>query len=116
MTMLTGTLPQVSNQEDFTLTDTIYDDATGDLVNLSGASIVFEVRDPNYRRTVLSATTGNGKAAVVDTGVYQVAFSRSEMQALHPGTYDVGCVITLNGTTAQLLIGTVQVLDGVVTQ
>jgi hypothetical protein len=79
------------------------------------ASITFEVRDGS-NCTVLSATTSNGKISIVDTGVFEVDFTRAEMQQLSAGTYDVGCVVTINGKTSQFLVGTLPVLDGVVSQ
>lgn len=113
--MYSGALLPVSNQEDWTYRDETTDEDTGEPVDLTGAVIVFEVRDSSTNCTVLSATTSNGKISIVDVGVFEVNFARSEMQQLSAGAYDVGCVITINGKTAQLLVATVPVLDGVVT-
>jgi hypothetical protein len=38
------------------------------------------------------------------------------MQGLNVGQYDIGAVVTLNGETRQVILGTLPVLDGVVTQ
>lgn len=117
--MYIGNLPSVSNQADWTLTLEVLDDDTDKKIDLSGATIVFEVRtNPTVGVTnpVLSATTGNGKITIIDTGVFQVAFTRAAMQVVPADEYDVGCVITLNGTTTQFLIGRIAVLDGVVSQ
>jgi hypothetical protein len=114
--MLTGTLAPVSNQENWDIIDSVLDADTGAAVDLTGAVIVFEVRSEDTGQTVLSATTGNGKITIIDTGVYQVSFTRADMQALCKGYYDVGCVITLNGKTQQFIAGTLPVLDGIVTQ
>lgn len=113
--MYSGPLLPVSNQANWTYRDEATDEETGDPVDLTGASITFEVRDSS-NCIVLSASTSNGKITIVDTGVFEVAFTRAEMQQVEAGTYDVGCVITINGATPQFLIGTLPVLDGVVSQ
>lgn len=113
--MYSGPLLPVSNQADWTYRDETTDEETGDPVDLTGASITFEVRDES-NCIVLSGTTANGKVSIVDTGVFEVAFTRAEMQQLSAGTYDVGCVVTINGVTSQFLVGALPVLDGVVSQ
>ena len=114
--MYQGALSPVSNREDWTLVVEADDADTGEPLALAGAAIVLEVRDPRTRAIVLSATSANGKISVVDTGVFQVAFARAELQSLSAQNYDLGCILTLNGETKQFIIGTVPVLDGVVAQ
>lgn len=114
--MLLGSLPAVSNRAGWTFQVEVDDEDTGEALDLSAARIVFEVRAPNGA-IVLSATSDNGKIAVIDTGIFQVKFTAAEMNALCADTYDVGCTIQ-NGTDepAQFIIGRLPVLDGVVTQ
>jgi|GEM_PF-3300275 len=114
--MYQGTLSPTAMQEDWKLIVEIDDEDTGEALDLTGATIVFEVRDPKSRGIVLSATSSNGKISIIDTGVFQVLFARSEMQGVAAQNYDVGCILTINGETKQYIIGTVPVLDGVVTQ
>jgi hypothetical protein len=114
--MFEGTLAPVSNQEDWKLTVEIVDDDTGEDIDLTGASIVFEVRDPRNRATVLSATTNNSKVTLLDDGTFQVFFARAEMQMLRAQTYEVGCIVSVNGETKQFILSTIPILDGVVTQ
>jgi hypothetical protein len=114
--MFQGTLSPVATQEDWKLIVEIDDEDTGEPLDLTGATIVFEARDPKSRGIILSATTGNGKISILDTGVFQVLFARFEMQGLAAQNYEVGCVLTINGETKQYIIGTVPILDGVVTQ
>ncbi len=113
--MYIGALPPVSNREDLEIDCEITDDETGDLIDLTGAVIVFEVRDHRCS-TVLSATTTNGKITIPDTGTFIVAFAESEMNELPNDTYEWGCTLLINGGTRQLGIGTVPVLDGVVSR
>ncbi len=111
-----GALDPISNKTGW-LADFELDDAgTGAALDLAGASIVMEVRDPATGCIVLSATTGNGKIIIVDTGVFRVNVPASETQTVRAGTYEVGAALTLNGESRQLIIGTLPVLDGIVTQ
>ena len=97
--------------QDFELEDS----DTGSPIDLAGSSIVVEARD-EYRCVVLSATTGNGKITIIDTGVFRINVPPAETQALRSGSYEVGATITINGESRQLIIGTIPVMDGVVTQ
>ena len=111
-----GALDPISNRTGW-LHDFALDDAdAGTPVDITGASIVIEVRDPHSGWIALCATTRNGKIAIVDAGVFRVSVDPSDTQLLRAGTYEVGATITLNGESRQLIIGTLPVLDGVVTQ
>lgn len=114
--MYLGSLPPVSNRAGWQFIRDVVDDDTDEVIDLSAATIVFEVRD-KCGRVVLSATTSNGKATVIDTGTMMISFPATDMKTLCAGTYEVGCTIQ-NGDAEpqQFLIGTLPVLDGVVTQ
>lgn len=111
-----GALDPMSNKTGW-LADFEIDDAdTGAPVDLKGASIVVEARDPATGCIVLSATTANGRIAITDTGTFRVNVAAGETHCLGAGTYEVGATITLNGESRQLIIGTLPVMDGVVSQ
>ncbi len=111
-----GSLDPISNKTGW-LADVELDDAdAGGPIDFAGASIVVEARDPFSGTVVLSATTSNGKVTITDTGVFRVNVPPSETRFVHAGTYEVGATITLNGESRQLIIGTLPVMDGVVTQ
>jgi hypothetical protein len=121
--MYAGPLDPVSNRQDWKFIRQIIDDDTGDPVDLTGATITFELREksddqqynaPAWPGVTLSATTANGKITLVDTGTFQVWFPLADMQTLSPGYYDVGCTVLMNGVTEQLLAGTLPVVDGIV--
>jgi hypothetical protein len=114
--MFIGALDPISNRADWRVTREIVDDDTDELVDLAGAAIRFEVHDRRSRGAVLSASTSNGKITIDDVGTFTVAFSAADMQQLCAGIYDVGCTITRGGATHQFIIGTVTVLDGVVSR
>ena len=112
--MYTGPLPPVSNRAGWTFTAEIYDDETDELVDLSSSEITFEVRDGNGS-PILSATTDNEKITVVSTGVFQAVFPETDMRTLCSKTYEVGCTVTQSGEEpTQFIIGTLPVLDGIV--
>lgn len=114
--MYVGTFPAASNRQSWTYTLEVVDADTDEDIDLIGATITFELRDPRSLLTILSATTGNGKITISDTGVFIVSFSLSDMQSLYPLTYEVGCTVAVNGETMQYIIGTLPVLDGIVSQ
>lgn len=118
--MLEVMLARVSNRATWRDTIELTDGETGDPIDLTGASIVLEVAD-DCGRTVLSATTDNGKVVIVTDdsgnpvlGAAEFVFTRDEMTALCPGTYRLGGTVTIDDDTEQLFFGTVPVIDGVV--
>lgn len=113
--MLEGTFARTTNQEDCIIYFAATNDDTGDPFDISGASIVCEVRSPEDRSVVLSATNSNG-VTFPDNFTIKVQFTRTQMQALTEGHYDIGVVATLNGETVQLARGTLPVQDGVVSR
>lgn len=114
--MYVGALSPVSNRASWNFECDVVDDQTGELVDISTISIVVEVRYPECCRTVLSATTANGKVTNPSTGKFIAAFTRDEMAALCPRTYEIGATLADADDTAQFIIGTVPVLDGVVSR
>lgn len=114
--MYTGTMAPVSNRASWNFECEVVDDETGDLADISTLSIVLEVRDPLTCRTVLSATTDNGKITNPTTGKFVASFTRDEMASLCSRTYEIGATLADTDDTAQFIIGTVPVLDGVVSR
>jgi hypothetical protein len=114
--MFADHLDPVSNREDWTVTVAVADDNTGGVVDITDATITVTVRDIKTKSEALTATNGDGVTITsgVD-GIYEWAFTAEEMSGVCPGTYEVGVICVLNGTTSQLLIGTVPILDGIVT-
>ncbi len=133
MYLYQATLPPLTNRESWTQIIALTDADTGDPVDLTGATIQFEVRPARHHHNtsgyggfyggdgvgdgpILSATTANGAITVLDTGVFQAYFSETQMRGLRPGTYDVGCTISRDVDTRQVLVGHLPILNGVVTQ
>lgn len=111
--MLTGSLSPVSNRADWTDTIELTDATTGELVDLTGATIVLAVRD---RRgcLILEASTDNGRITFPITGQIHFEFPVSTVRGIAPGTYDIGLTMTRDDMTEQILIGSVAISNGVV--
>ena len=111
--MLQGSFGTLSNKETYVQDVQAFDD-DDTLLDLTGATIVFEVRDKQSKVVVLSATTDNGKV-VIATTTFTVTFSTTDTGTLCPKEYDLGCTIEISGVTTQLFAGTIFVVDGIVT-
>jgi predicted NUDIX family NTP pyrophosphohydrolase len=114
--MYTGSLPAVSNKATYTQSFQVNDSETGALVDLSAATIVFAVRGKNGGSVVLTATNSDGiDMADAADGVFEVEFTDTQMRTLCDREYDVGCTIEISDNVTQYIIGTLPVLDGIVT-
>lgn len=115
--MYQGIFPPRSNKAGWSLVVEVLDDDTGEDVDLTAAIVVFELRDPRYRTTALSATTANGRVTIGAIGFFTVTFTALNMKTLCAETYEVGCTISnASSEPQQLILGTVPILDGIVTQ
>lgn len=110
--MYTGSLGTVSNDETWEQSVDVVDD-TGADVTITGATIKLGVRAKGDDSTSLTASTDDGSITIV-TPRFTWTFAPSSMNSLDAGTYDVGLTIEISGTTTQLIIGTVAVVDGIV--
>jgi hypothetical protein len=103
-----------SNRATFKRQYRLVDSETGDLLDLTDRTIVFEIVRPGDCRAVLSATTDNGKIVIVDLGIFEVTFDRSELTGLCPQTYNLGITVADDDETDQAIIGTIPIVGGVV--
>lgn len=110
-----GPLTPASNRATWSESYELTDDEDGDEIDLSAVDeITLEVRDPDTKCAVLTGTKTGGDIVIVSTGVFQWRFEASAMRALCAKTYEVGCVIEQDDDEVQILIGTLPVLDGIV--
>ena len=114
--MYIGSLPVASNRATYNQDFQLYDDEDDQGIDLTGAVIALEVRKPGCTSAELSATTTNSKIVITDTdeGQFELAFTASDMRNLDQMTYECGITITQNDETMQYFIGTLPVLDGIV--
>lgn len=111
--MLIATLPPVSNRADWIEALEFVDDDTGELIDLTGCTIVITVKDEDGC-LALNASTADGSVVFISTGVVQYTFPRSAVAGLRPDAYQIGATVERDGETQQILIGQVPVVDGVV--
>jgi len=109
--MYQGSLPATSNREDFEAIFQLVDEDTGDLIDLSAATIEFDISEHGCR-PLITATTANGKITLIETTTFRVAIPRAEMANLCAGQYDVGATVENSGETRSFLVGALPVLDG----
>jgi hypothetical protein len=114
--MYIGSLPVASNRATYTQDFQLYDDEDDQGVDLRDATITLEVRRPNGATSELTATTGNGRIVIADAdeGQFALTFSATDMRNLDRMTYECGITIEQNDETIQYFIGTLPVLDGIV--
>lgn len=113
--MFIGTLDPTSTRQGWQLAVDLVDQDTDEALDITGAVINVEVRDPNTTGNVLSGSTSDGHVTIVDTGTFYINFTDGDTQNMRPDTYEVGAILTLNGATIQVMIALLPILDGIVT-
>jgi hypothetical protein len=110
-----GSLPAASNRATYNQDFQLYDDEEGEGISLADATITLEIRKPGCSSAELTATNDDG-IEIVDEGEgqFELAFTVAQMRTLCPMTYECGITITQNDETVQYFIGTLPVLDGIV--
>ena len=105
---MAGAIPRIDlagTRETFEQSFGLTNSETGEAIDLSGVTaITFEIRDPDSRATMLSASIGKGITLAADDqgAVFTVRFPSPSMQTLCSKTYDVVCVITKLGDDTEL--------------
>lgn len=116
--MYTGALAAVSNRETWTFTVFLTDFDTDVVIDLTGASIDLAVKEQRTSTSLITGSTSDGKIVIstpATGGSFVVTFPPSDMANLSAGMYDVGVRVQVAaGTTYQLLVATLPVVDGIV--
>lgn len=111
--MYTGTLGEVSNREDWivNISFVVEDGSEFDLSTASDIeTYITEAGSP--RRSILSATLGNGGITLPDHYTMQWMFAESDMQKLCAAQYGIFQRIRVNGFWTQTISGTVAIIEG----
>lgn len=106
--------PRAPNRADWEFDLEVTDPEDGSLEDLSPFSITLQVRRQGNCSPVLTAATGDGKITFPSLGIIRVRFAASEMHGLCPDTYEVGAIVSDGTDTAQLILGTAPIIDGIV--
>lgn len=109
--MYEGSLGKVSNREDWSQTIACVDE-NGDNVDISTATISLAVRKKGDSVPTLTASVGDG--ITISSPSFTLDFDSSDLSGLCAGQYEVGCVVEINGVRTQLIVGTVTIVDGIV--
>lgn len=112
--MYQGSLPPRSNKASWSDSIQIFDDTTGDAVDISAATAIsVRARDRETCATVLEATLANGAISLpAQTGVISFSFTETQMGSLCAKSYDFGLLLTISGSTSQIILGTLPVIEG----
>jgi hypothetical protein len=111
----------VTNQSDWATSIQFNDKASGAPIDITGDDLplsfnlalkpVGEGNTPS-----LTGSTATGELTLPSLGILQIFFPASRMQALSPGSYDVGLTVTNGLNTAQILLGRLPIVNGIVGQ
>lgn len=82
-------------------------------IDLTGATIVYEVRHPQTKESMLSGSTDGGEITI-STTTFTITFEVEDVRDLCALEYEVGCTIEIDDVTTQFFVGTLPVVDGVV--
>ena len=110
--MYAGTLKAATNRADWQDGFKLLD-ATGAVVDLTGAEVTLTLADRETKRAKLTIKTSD-YVTVDANGVIRWNVPVENMRSLCAETYDLGMVLKINGATKQLIVGRVPVLDGIV--
>lgn len=116
MTMYTGSLPDQSNRADWQEAVILTDFETGELIDISLCSITMTVRDMEHQCVVLTGSTDAGDITLPEDGTFMWLFTTDRMAGLYPGPYEVGVRISQDDQVIQLIIGRVNIKEGIDTQ
>lgn len=100
-----------TNKADWTVQVQANDADTGDLIDLTDAEINVRIIDDRGCQK-LNATVGDG-VSIIGTGIFEFSFDADQMRCLCPGSYQIGCVASVNGATMQIFVGSLAIIDGI---
>ena len=136
--MYFGNLDTVSNRADWQEAVVLTDEETGDLIDISLCRVTLTLRTlrarPNASATVpmgtygygfgmgeagvvmLTGSTDTGEITLPDVGTFMWTFPAASMSNLPAGAYELGVRISQDTRTAQLIVGQINVVEGIDTQ
>ena len=118
--MLQGPLEQVSNRATWELPVRFVDVDTGELIDLTGLTIVCQLCPLGETGTVTlraSSIPGDvGTIDIVELGVALIVFPASAMRVCAPSDYGIGITAKTDDTDIeQPYVGSISIIEGVVT-
>ncbi|MBR0882483.1 hypothetical protein ABIF65_004125 [Bradyrhizobium japonicum] len=110
--MYTGYFATTSNRGDWSEAIMLADAESGDIIDITGCRVTLSVAD-EQGGVRLKASTDDGSITLPDVGTFQWDFDENQMSGLCPGAYNVGVRISRDDRTVQLVIGSVNVMEGI---
>jgi|SRR4051812_20772099 hypothetical protein len=110
--MYTGYLAPTSNRSDWSEAVQLVDTDSGEIIDISGCRITMTVRS-DAGQAVLTASTDDASITLPDVGTFLFNFTAQQMSGLCPGAYAVGVRVAQDDRTMQLLIGNINVMEGI---
>lgn len=99
-----------SNKADFVVDFSATDAETGDAIDFTGAAVSIKIWEENCS-PIISASIGSGITQPTSL-VLELTITAAQMASLRPGTYRIGGIYAIGGTTIQLFVGEIAVFDG----
>jgi hypothetical protein len=109
--MLQARLTPISTYSDWILSLELTDPDTGDPFDLTGATAAIAVRKIGEETITTVTDTTGGKITFPDTGIIHSELLYGEYE-FEIGEYDVRMVLSRDGYTESIIIGTLPVIDG----
>jgi hypothetical protein len=111
--MYVGSLPAISNREDWQVAFTLVDANSGEIIDLAGCTVTMTVRDFKNKQTALTGSSTNGDITFPEPGTFMWEFRASRLSGLCAAQYEVGVRIAKDIRVTQLIVGTVDVMEGI---
>ena len=105
-------LDPITTSGDLILSVEMKDSETGELLDLTGATFDFALQR-DQKTSTLTGSTADGHITNPALGIVHVQFLESELNDLDVGTYDAGLTIHRDGFSETLILGTIEILNGV---
>lgn len=100
-------LSPISNREDYSESFQALDE-DGAAIDLTGATIVCEMREAD-------CTSTTALTVAISTTTFTISLTDTQTRSLNPDKeYEIGCTIEIDDFTTQFFVGTIPVIDGVV--
>ena len=126
--MYYGHVSTASNRADWQEACVLTDQDTGELIDISGCRVMLTLAVPNRNMSsgyytnysdypnasaVLKGSTDSGEITLPDMGTFEWTFTAVQMAGLVQGEYVIGVRISQDDRTVQLIVGTVNVVEGI---
>lgn len=113
--MYIGSLPVASNRATYQQDFQLYDDEDSEGIDLTDATITVAIRKPGCSTPEVTLTNDDGiEITDEDEGQFELTLTVDQMRNLCAMTYECGITVEQGDETTQYFIGTLPVLDGIV--